>query len=407
MTENKRKLIFFWTYLEWGGAQVYFMAIMKEARPDWDVVAVLPRSSSPEIIRYLDQINVKCEFLDFYLDTAPAPTIRRKIQRQWRRIRTEIGSYQFLMRYKLSESILHIDTAPWQSWIFLTLLSLRKSNVFITLHNEPGTPARWRQFVWKARMQIVSRLYGFHIFTSNHDTKNKIRHLVKPAFWDDIAVTYTCVDPRQIDKVLAKGKDKTAIRKQYGFGGNDFIVLCVGQFVDRKGRWEYLEAAKLMQANGADLLFVWQAPNPPTDEEDQRISEYNLGNTFRFVISGEVGSTREEVLEFFRIADVFALPSFVEGLPIALLEAMALGLPCISTSVYAIPEAIKNDETGLLIDAGDARALAREIQTLKGDVSLRERLAKNGREYVLSNFDERIASQIAISKYKECFDDAG
>ena len=407
MTKPRRELIFVWNYLEWGGAQIYLLAIMKEAKADWDVIAVLPRGSSPEIVRYLDQINIKCEFLDFHLDTGPAPTIQRKIQRQWRRIRTEIGNYGFLMRYNLSESILHIETAPWQSWIFFTLLSLRGANVFVTLHNAPGTRAHWRRLIWKIRMQIVSRLPRFHIFASNQDTKNKIRHLVEQKFWDDIAVTYTCVDPKQIDKVFSKADNRRAIRKQHGFDENDFIVLCVGQFIDRKGRWVYLDAAKLLQKDGSDIMFVWLGPNPPGDDDQRRISEYELGNKFRFMISSEVGSTREEVLQFFLIADIFALPSFVEGLPIALLEAMALGLPSISTDVYAIPEAVKHSGTGLLVEAGDARSLAREIRNLRGDPLLRKKLSKNGRDYILSHFDERIASQIAISKYKECFKDVG
>jgi glycosyltransferase involved in cell wall biosynthesis len=405
MTKNRRKLIFLWTYLEWGGAQVYFMAIMKEVQPHWDVITILPRNSSPEIIRYLGQIGVKYEYLDFCLDTAGAHTIWGKIQRQWSRIRSEVESYRFLTRYDLSESILHLETAPWQSWILLILLSLKKANVFVTFHNAPGTSARWRRLIWKARMQIVSRLPRFHIFTSNYDTKNKIRHLVKPSFWDDIAVTYTCVDPRQIDKVITKANDRTALRKQFGFKKDDFLVLCVGQFIDRKGRWVYLESAKLMKSDRA--IFVWLGPKALGEEETHRIQEYELGSNFRFMLSSDIGPTREKILEFFLIADVFALPSFVEGLPIALLEAMALGLPCISTNVYAIPEAIKHGETGLLVDSGDAVALAREIKRLRNDPSLRQKLSKDGQEYVLSHFDERVASQIAISKYTECFDDVG
>lgn len=407
MTKTKRKLIFFWSYLEWGGAQIYFMAIMKEAMSEWDVVAVLPRDSSPEIIGYLEQIGAECEFIDFHLDIDPAPTLKRKIVRQWRRIRAEAASLLFLGRYDLASSILHIETSPWQSWIFLTILSLKGANVFVTMHNAMSTTARWRRVVWKARMQFVSRLPGFHIFTSNQDTKNKIRHLVKPAFWDKIEVTYTCVDPQQVAAVLEKADNVATIRKRHGFNDGDFIVLCVGQFIDRKGRWVYLDAAKHLIDENPDVIFVWLTTVQPGDAEKQRIAEYGLGSNFRLMISNDVGRERKDILEFFRIADVFALPSFVEGLPIALLEAMALGLPCISTNVYAIPEAIRHNETGILIEAGDADALANEILNLKNHPSLRQKLAAAGSCYVLQHFDERSASQKAIAKYKECFDDAG
>lgn len=407
MTKIKRKLIFFWTYLEWGGAQVYFMAIMKEAKADWDVVVVLPRASSPEIIRYVEQIGVQIEFLDFHLDTGPAPTIRRKLQRQWSRISGEITTLRFLRRYDLRESILHIETSPWQSWLFLTILALLRANVFVTMHNAISTKARLRQVIWKARMQFVSRLPGFHIFTSNHDTKNKIRHLVEPHFWENIAVTYTCVDPQQIAGTLGREADRSVIRQRNGFAADDFIVLAVGQFIDRKGRWTFLDAAKLHLNDDPDTIFVWMTPVEANEADKSRIAGYGLGRNFRLVLSSDVGSKREEILEFFRVADIYALPSFVEGLPIALLEAMALGLPAVSTDVYAIPEAIHHNETGILIDAGDAKALAHEIKNLKCDPKLRQKLAQTGSRYVLEHFDERIASQKAIAKYKECFDDAG
>ena len=103
----------------------------------------------------------------------------------------------------------------------------------------------------------------------------------------------------------------------------------------------------------------------------------------------------------FRLADVFTLPSYVEGLPISLLEAMALGIPSISTNVFAIPEAVKHLQTGMLIEAGDDDALAASILTLKTDENLRQKLSAQGRAYVLQHFDEREVAKIAIASYRE------
>ena len=107
------------------------------------------------------------------------------------------------------------------------------------------------------------------------------------------------------------------------------------------------------------------------------------------------------MLSFFRVADAFALPSYVEGLPIALLEAMALERPSISTNVYAIPEAVKDNETGLLIEAGDAHGLADAILKLKSDPTLRARLGADGRRFVIEHFDERDAAATAIAAYED------
>jgi glycosyltransferase involved in cell wall biosynthesis len=403
MIKDRRQLIFLWTYLEWGGAQVYMMAIMKEALAEWDVIVAIPRASSPEVIGYLEQIGVKIDFLDVALDHAPASSIARKLERQSNRIKTELAVLKYLRKFDLKNSVLHIEISPWQSWQFLAVLSRRGANVFVTMHNAI-TGSAMREAIWKMRMQFVSRLNGFHIFASNQDTKNKVKPLVSPRFWDDIAVTYTCVDPRQIDAVLTNGMAKAATRAKHNIDANKFIVLCVGQFIDRKGRWIFLDAAKQLAAD-KDIAFVWLTPKTPNEEDRKRIESYSLNN-FEIRISNETGKTREEILEFFRIADVFALPSFVEGLPIALLESMALGIASISTDVYAIPEAVKDRETGLLIGAGDSNALTNAIKELKSDNKLRHHIAAGGREFVIKNFDERVASRIAISKYKECFADA-
>ncbi len=390
-----------WSYLEWGGAQVYMMSIMKQAREDWDILVALPRGSSPDVLRFLEEIGVEYELTDILIDSAPAPTLKRKLERQRRRIKAELATLRFLKRFDLSRSVLHIEISPWQSWQFLTVLSRRGANVFITMHNAiTGSPLR--EMIWKARLQFVSRLRGIHVFASNQDTKDRIKPFVSREFWKDVEVTYTAVDPVQIDRVLERGETQHDLRERHAIPGDRFVVLCVGQFVDRKGRWTFLDTAKLLE--NENVTFIWIAPALPQGADLECVVDYGLTN-FEIRLSETLGDTREDVLSFFRVADCFALASFVEGLPIALLEAMALGVPSISTNVYAIPEAVKDRETGLLIEAGDAGALADAIIELKNNEELRKQLAANGREYVLAHFDEREAARRAIAKYQECFPD--
>jgi glycosyltransferase involved in cell wall biosynthesis len=273
------------------------------------------------------------------------------------------------------------------------------------MHNFPPRTSRWRELIWKVRLQIVSRLPRYLIFASNNDTKDRLRGWVSEDFWNRIPVTYTAIDPPQIDEAKAAPFDRSAVLRSHSISPTDFIVLSVGQFIDRKGRWVFLEAARNVSRARSDIAFVWLTPQLPSDEDRERIDSYDLGDRFHLVHSPTLGNDRLDVLRFFRIADVFSLPSFVEGLPIALLEAMALEIASISTRVYAIPEAVKDLETGILIEAGDARALAKAIVMLKDDPNLRTRLARNGREFVLRNFDERDAAAKAIEAYREVLAD--
>lgn len=405
MPAEKRKLIYVWNYLEWGGAQIYFIGIMKLARSEWDITVILPRGSDPRLLAFLDQAGIAYEFLRRHADLTAAPTIRRKLQRRLSIFRSDVEVFWHLIRYDLSKSILHIEAAPWQSWVLLTALAARRANTFVTLHNAlPEAPA-WRELLWKVKIGVVSRLPRLHIFASNMDTKDRFRRWVSQEFWHTVKVTYTTVNPPEIDAVRGNSAGQTAIRKQFGLVEDDFLVLCLGQFIDRKGRWVFLDAAKIVFASHSNFQFVWVTSSAVSDDDLSRIDGYGLGENFVLLPAARLGEKREDVLSFYTAADVYALPSFVEGLPVALLEAMAMGVASISTSVYAIPEAIKHGETGLLVEPGSAVQLADAIIRLKSDTGMRQKLAVAGREFVIANFDERTASQIAIDAYKECFAD--
>ena len=112
-------------------------------------------------------------------------------------------------------------------------------------------------------MQFVSRLSGFHIFASNKDTKSRFKHWVSDKCWEDIKVTYTCVNPPEIQRVLAASIDEKELRSQFGIRTGAFVVLCVGQFIDRKGRWVFLDAAEIIGNDDSEVVFVWLTPATP------------------------------------------------------------------------------------------------------------------------------------------------
>jgi glycosyltransferase involved in cell wall biosynthesis len=398
---KKRRIVFAWNYVLWGGAQVYLLAVMKRAKPDWDMHVILPAASTPQIFTYLDQLGVSYETVDRHLDYDPAPTLARKIARQVNRVKVEYETFRDLQRYDVADTAFHIDIAPWQSVAFLTAMSLRGAKVFLTLHNFLPDGFPLRRWLWKLRIRFTSYLPGFHIFASNEDTKNRLKGWVNDRFWERMRVTFTAVNPPEIDNALSVPFDRRQARTRLGIDPDDLLVLAVGNFVDRKGRWVFLDAARRVIQADDKVSFAWLTPLLPSDEDRKRIADYGLGSKFRLVHSEEVGKERIDILTFFRIADVFTLPSFVEGLPIALLEAMALELPSVSTNVYAIPEAIKNNETGILIEAGDPVTLAESILRLKRDPDLRQRLARQGRAHVLKCFDERDAAASVIEAYTE------
>jgi glycosyltransferase involved in cell wall biosynthesis len=374
---------------------------MREVKKFCPVKAVIPPGSDEQLINFLDQIGVEYEFLPCRRNIKPAAGLTQKIKMHAGKIRGEISLLKHLNKYDLRNSVVHIELAPWQSLLALMYLCRKSGQVFMTMHNRVSSGSAFRRALWKLKFRLISRFRNFHILASNKDARESLRALAPESFVDGIKITYTSINPPEIDDVLQSAFDRGAYGRKFDLPPGKFTVICVGQFIDRKGRWTFLEAAQKLRQAGEDILFVWVSNSKPGEEDLTRIESYGLGENFQLVTNDRVGSERRDLLRMYRLGDVFVLPSFVEGLPIALLEAMALKIPSVSTRVNGIPEAVRHLKTGWLIEPGDSDGLAEAIVTLKNDPALREKLAQNGREIVLREFDEREAAKIALESYVE------
>lgn len=399
--KKKAQIIYAWDYVQWGGAQIYYLALIKEVKNEFDVLMVLPENSDEQLLKFINALEVKYDFVQTESDAKPAETIKRKIERHINKIKSERKLIAHLLKKDLSDTIVHIEYSPWQSLLSLIRLS-RKTKVFITAHNSLPPVQKWRYLLWKVKLKIIEKFDNFYFFSSNEDSKSYFSQYFSPEFIDNkISVTYTSVNPSEIEDALRAEFDREGLCEKFDIPKDKFLILCVGQFIDRKGRWTFLEAAKKVCAKTDDIAFVWVANSKPSKEDIEKAEKFGLGNKFRLITSDQIGGGRIDLFKMFRLADGFALASFVEGLPISLLEAMALGIPSISTNVNAIPEAVKNLETGILIEAGDDEKLAESILLLKSDEKLRKKLSENGRKWVLGNFDEKEVAGIAIKAYKK------
>lgn len=117
-----------------------------------------------------------------------------------------------------------------------------------------------------------------------------------------------------------------------------------------------------------------------------------------------------EVQQALREAALLAAPCVVsadgdrDGLPTVLLEAMALGTPCISTRVAGIPELVRDGDTGLCIEGGDVRALADAIEQLLGDPALRERLSTSARRLIEADYDIHRNAAVQRELFRRAWD---
>jgi glycosyltransferase involved in cell wall biosynthesis len=376
---------------------------MREVKKFCPVMVIIPEKSDSQLLKFLDEAGVDYEFLPFHRNLSISGSIEKKMQIHRDKIVIERALLKYLDRYSSKNIVVHLDLAPWQSLFALTRLCRRNGQVFITMHNRVRTNSALRRALWKLKLAVISRFSNFHILASNKDARESLRGVAPDKLVDDIEVTYTSINPPEIDAALAESFDREALCKKFDLAPDKFTVVCVGQFIDRKGRWTFLEAAQKVMLRGEDVQFVWISNSKPDEEALVRIESYGLDSSFHLITNDRIGDERSDLFRMYRLGEVFALASFTEGLPIALLEAMALKIPSISTNVNGIPEAIHHLKTGWLIEAGDSDALAKAICTLKDDPVLRNKLAENGREIVLSQFDEREAAKTALAAYIKAF----
>ena len=116
---------------------------------------------------------------------------------------------------------------------------------------------------------------------------------------------------------------------------------------------------------------------------------------------------RSDVASLFASADIFLLPSRVESFPISIMEAMAMGLPVVASTVGGIPDLVRHGEDGFLHDAADVQGMAQSIVTLVDDAELRARLGSAGRKRVREEFSLQKLGDRALERYEALLAEAG
>jgi phosphatidylinositol alpha-1,6-mannosyltransferase len=174
------------------------------------------------------------------------------------------------------------------------------------------------------------------------------------------------------------------VRARYGLDGRP-VIVCVSRLVPRKGQDTLLHAMPqvLQQVPDAALLFVGSGPY--RDELDKLTHEQGL--TDSVVFTG--GVPHQDLPAHYAAGDVFAMPCRtrrrgldVEGLGIVFLEASATGLPVVVGDSGGAPDAVRDGETGFLVDGRDVAAVADRLVQLLADADLRARMGKAGRAWV-------------------------
>ncbi len=278
-----------------------------------------------------------------------------------------------LLRFR--PAIVHIHTAPY--WVYWeTAIYVATSKIFgipcaLQLHHSfelfysSCSPILRRLVLWVLRLATV-----FVVICT------KDQQFLKQIGATGIRSTYlpNCVDVQGLQ--LSSGGTLPARSR-----GQELEVLFLGGMDSKlKGLPELLKAIPTIAQRFSQVRFRLVAV--PPDLVESMLPSEHLG---RCVIEGWV--TGREKSRRLAQADLFVLPTHGEGMPIAILEAMAAGLPIVATDVAGIPDMVRHEQEGLLIPPGDVPALAAAVMRLLDSPDLREAMGRRGAERVAEEYD--------------------
>jgi glycosyltransferase involved in cell wall biosynthesis len=181
------------------------------------------------------------------------------------------------------------------------------------------------------------------------------------------------------------------------------VILSVGRLVEKKGFRYLVRACAALRDKGYSFRCVVVGEGPERGRLEEMIRDLGL----RDAVSLPGECSQEQLLREYHRATIFALPCCVlldgdrDGIPNVLLEAMAIGLPVVSTPVSGIPELIRNGDNGLLVPERDEGALASALELLIQDDALGDRLGQSGRLTVATDFDPETTAHRLAALFRE------
>jgi len=201
--------------------------------------------------------------------------------------------------------------------------------------------------------------------------RSQLMTVAPPESWDRLHVVHCGVDTGRF------------VSRRTDDHGGPLRIVCVGRLVPEKGQALLLEAIARLRAAGLDLQITIIGDGPTHASLEAMARSLDLSDRIQF--RGAVA--HDEVEAELRRSDIFCLPSFAEGVPIVLMEAMAMELPVVASHVMGIPELVRDRVDGYLVRPGSVDDLTAALKELAGDERLRLNVGRAAREGVVERFE--------------------
>lgn len=221
-----------------------------------------------------------------------------------------------------------------------------------------------------ARLDLKAESASFIVCVSDF-TRSQLMRITRPELWPRYEIVRCGVDPEQF-----------AYRPRLEVADRPCIAI-VARVSPEKGHMVLVHAVSILRDRGLDVVVDVVGGGGFAADVEVEATRSGVADRIRFI--GELQS--DQVADRLATADVYCLPSFAEGLPVSIMEAMATGIPVVSTYISGIPEIVEHRRTGLTVPAGNAEALADALYDLLTDRALRGDVVAAARLEVERHYD--------------------
>lgn len=253
-----------------------------------------------------------------------------------------------------------------------TLPGTRRPHVVTTEHNE------WTSHRLPTR--VANALTG-PLDEHTWAVSDEVRETVWKPFRPRFEVLVHGIDPESLS---AHASDREGLRRSLGIGEHEVVSLTVANLRRNKDYPTLLEAARLATEREPRLRFLSVGQGPLQTELEALHAASGLGDRFTFL------GFRRDIPNLMAAADIFTLSSAHEGLPVAVMEAFAMGLPVVATAVGGVPRQVRDGVEGRVVPPGDPTRLAEALVEVARDDRIRSAMAEAARRRS-SDYDIRRA----------------
>ena len=230
------------------------------------------------------------------------------------------------------------------------------------------------------------------VFCISDFCRSQLCQWTDPATWNKFQVVRLGVDP-----VVLSPQSRMTTSGITNPGPRTLELVSVGRLVPEKGHRILLEAVRILRERGVPIRLTLIGAGPDMPALQEFVTQSGLGDAVTFTSA----LSHQQTLAQLRRADLFALASFAEGIPVALMEAMSLGLPCVSTSIAGIPELIRTGLDGLLVPPANPAAFAEALESLTSDSGLRKGLGNSARQRIISQYNLPLNHELLAQCFEE------